>query len=61
MQNEVGATSRQAGEWQWVKKMRVCNDASHEKGLERDADKLMNCWLILIHYPPSQSLQLELL
>lgn len=43
------------------KKMRVCNDASHEKGLERDADKLMNCYLILIHHPPSQSWQLELL
>lgn len=37
------------------KKMRGCNDASHEKGLERDPDRSINCWLMLIHHPLPQS------
>lgn len=37
------------------KKMRGCNDASHEKGLERDANRPINCWFMLIHHPLPQS------
>lgn len=39
------------------KKMRGCKDASHGKGLERNANKLINCWLMLIHHPVSQSIR----
>lgn len=40
------------------KRLRDCNDAGHEKGLESDADRSIDCWLMLIHHPLPQSLRI---
>lgn len=43
------------------RRLRDCSDASHGKGLERDADRPIDCWLMHHPLPESRIWQLGVL